>query len=104
MLLAPFTGEVPEYKTVETGMSGDGHTRYVVLRRPDGGMDCVAWTKRMEVPLEHGPVDSDGGFVWVREDASGKSVRMFVAGATHVEYRGVALLDAPEKQTGSVEL
>ncbi len=101
VLLVPFAGAHKPAYAVRRAVGNSGYGRHELeLGRPDGGTDLIAWSSCLSGPLERlsSSLVSDGPFVWLRLDASGKAVKGFVLDGSFVTYRGREISRAPKRK------
>jgi hypothetical protein len=105
VLLVPFLGDhQPSYVVKRIGTAGGRHGGELLYELevglPDGGTDLVVWSGTLETALEELPstLTSDGTFIWLRTDASGRPVKGFVLDGSFVSHHGKIIYEGAKRE------
>jgi hypothetical protein len=92
VLLVPFAGaDRPSYPAQ---FRRSGAARVLKLATPNGATDYIAWTPRLDSPIElEGEIVTDSPFAWLRTDGSGKLAASYLLGGTYLECEGHMVFD-----------
>ena len=88
-LIVPFTGNrTPGVRVLSAESHLEGYVHSLELQLPGGRRDFIAWTWRLELPIElPGRAVTDAPFVWLRRDRRGGVVNSLALRGSFLETR-----------------